>query len=533
MLKFNDVEITGATFNGVTLDKVFFNAIEIFTKNTDVYDIQYFYNSVTYNAGARSAGSNYSFNYSGYSIEVGANPTAFNPFPQWSQILVYVDDVYYTTLTYTGAETKEVVLPAGNKKITLKEGIVSKPTTTIIGTFLTSIALELDKYTPYTEGSTDDKVVFLGDSITVGTSATTPIKEGYAFLFSEENNHDVTCLGWGYGTVKDFAETPLELADLNTWVTASLSNVTSNKRIVIALGTNDYALDSTPVSTFKGWYENLVDEVNIIDSNIEIYCISPLIRVGETSLIQDYRDAIDEVCDVRSYCTYIDGLPILDLSDLADNVHPTTAGHKKYKDYIYNSITEQKYKNVLTDTKDDYLSIGSYNVATLNDIDFEIEVVVNLGGIGGILHIGKSLTDRNGSFSIVNTTTDIIISMRSDSGVQVFSVSSSAAIGDKFNIKLKQSLLYINNTMVSDQSANSGELINALGKPYFVGRYRASTMWRYSNCEAYNLSINGEYFGLNEPSGALITGELGTTGTRITSSLDPNYIDDVMIQAYV
>ena len=46
-------------------------------------------------------------------------------------------------------------------------------------------------------------------------------------------------------------------------------------------------------------------------------------------------------------------------------------------------------------------------------------------------------------------------------------------------------------------------------------------------------SAMGEEFPLNEPSGDIARGLNGGLATRITSSLDPDYINDVMIQPVI
>ena len=156
-----------------------------------------------------------------------------------------------------------------------------------------------------------------------------------------ENDKEVGILGYGYGELMDFAETQLKRDNVIADMVSMFSNVTTTKKLIISLGTNDFALSSTASATFKTWYENLLDDINTEDSDIIVYCISPLIRTVDGALLDDYRTAIDDVCSVRSYATHIAGKTILTTGapDFADKVHPSTTGMKKYKDAVYTIIS--------------------------------------------------------------------------------------------------------------------------------------------------------------------------------------------------
>lgn len=303
------------------------------TKNiTDVFDTD-FINSVNYGAGIRSAGSEWHFKYNDTYLGIRVNPTLYGTFPQFTQISIIIDGEHWQTDFFTDTSLHEYTLPAGSKIVQLIESVISKPSN-IIGTFITEVKLNSYKFTKINESSVSEKVVFLGDSITVGANADTPSLEGYPYLFKYQSNKEVGVLGYGYGTVKDFAETTPKITATVAHITEMFSNVVTTKTLLIALGTNDFALDSTPAATLKVWFGNLLDAINTADSDIDIHCLSPLIRSSDGALLDQYRTDIGDLCSTRDYCTHIAGKTILTTGDLDDGVHPTTAGHKKLKDNL-------------------------------------------------------------------------------------------------------------------------------------------------------------------------------------------------------
>lgn len=288
----------------------------------------------------RSAASIWKFEYSGQFFKLKANPTILPTFAafNYNTVIVIVDGVFYQEVFFADSEDEQVItLPAsGIKTIELIEGLTSKPPSLgIIGTFLTEVTLYESQFTKINQVPVTDKLCFLGDSITVGGNADYPSSEGYAHLFRQDQNAGI--LGYGYGKVRDFAETSGLIDQTVLEIQDMLSNAT-NKKLVIALGTNDFGLDGTAASTIQTWYGNLLDAINAADSSIEIFCISPLLRSDDSTLLDDYRTAISNVCSARAYATYIEGKTILSLGDLDDGLHPTTAGHLKYYQAINTTI---------------------------------------------------------------------------------------------------------------------------------------------------------------------------------------------------
>jgi lysophospholipase L1-like esterase len=104
----------------------------------------------------------------------------------------------------------------------------------------------------------------------------------------------------------------------------------------IAIGTNDYGLNKWSAASFGTAYAALLDALNSALPDLFIYCQTPIVRANEAangsgSKLGDYRTQIATAVSTRTaYAKLIDGTAILTTDDLADGVHPTTAGHATY-----------------------------------------------------------------------------------------------------------------------------------------------------------------------------------------------------------
>jgi len=288
----------------------------------------------------RSAFGEFEFNTTDDFILLKAKRTLYGFFPQYSHITVFENDVFLKTVDITVDQLQVVVpLSSGNKKITLVESLLSSPSmghVNTIGTFLTSVKAR--NFSKVNESLHSDKIIFMGDSITVGGEASIPATQGYSRLFKIENGKNVAVLGYGYGTLQNFTgTTPLTTQTIG-WITQLFANTTTSKKLVIAMGTNDWGLTGILSAGWETLYGQFLDAVHLADNSIKIYCISPLNRTGEDQRLIDFRTGISNAVNTRtSFCTYINGNGILSVPTdfTVGGVHPTTAGHKKYKDSIY------------------------------------------------------------------------------------------------------------------------------------------------------------------------------------------------------
>ena len=303
----------------------------------DVIDTQ-FNNSLTYSAGIRSAASSFDFIYTGNQIKIKGNPTYYGTYPQFSHIVIIVNYAVYQVVNITNTNEITVNLPGGVQHIRIVEGLTTNPSGTILGTWLTYLYLDANKFIKIYKTTFDKRIVFAGDSIMVGANADYPSVNGFGALCRIENDFDIVITGYGYGRLKDIAETAGKISTFTGYLSTLFTNVTT-KKLFIEYGTNDFALDSTAANTFETWYGNLLDAVHTLDSSITIYCLSPLIRAVDGALLDSYRTSIANLCAARSsYCIHIAGKTLLTTGDLADGVHPSTAGHLKLRNAIFNTI---------------------------------------------------------------------------------------------------------------------------------------------------------------------------------------------------
>lgn len=308
--------------------------VNTFSVASNVFDDN-FINSVVYSNetgyNVRSAFSEWRFNYSGTYLGLKVKPEMYASFPLYSTIQIIINGSYYQSVQFTDESLIELTLPAGGKVISLIEGALNY-SSGWKGTFLTEIWLSRNVFSKNIPTPTQ-KIVFLGDSITSGFKPTNPQEGTYSRLFSSDGGFSVAVLGWGNGKLEDYAGTSGLITSTVSNITSLFSGVTT-KSMFILVGTNDWAV-ATPYTTFIGWYEDLLDAINLADSSITINCISPLARSGDNSALDDYRTAIDTMCSTRSFATHIAGKTILIYpDDFEDIVHPSNSGHLK----LYNAI---------------------------------------------------------------------------------------------------------------------------------------------------------------------------------------------------
>lgn len=252
--------------------------------------------------------------------------SSYVSYPQYAHIAVFVNGAYYDKISATSnavEQVKELILPDGLKTVELFSGAPTKPSTTLLYTHIRSVSsrTNLTKTQPI---SHTRKIVFIGDSITVGANADVPSVQGYVGLIRTENqDKNIITEGYGYASLKDY-----DTADLITRLQSNGVN-----EVYIALGTNDYALNKwTNIADFQTYYGQLLAAVNTALPSCQIYAQTPLSRTTETAnsngqTCGDFRTAIANACNGKAYVELVDGTTLLTTADLADGVHPTIAGH--------------------------------------------------------------------------------------------------------------------------------------------------------------------------------------------------------------
>ena len=280
--------------------------------------------------------ASFKFSTNSQYMRLQANPTMYASYPAWSHLRVSIDGTLsYHLFANTIPET--VSLGVGTKIIEITEGGTTKPGASVLGTFITAIRLEEgSSFTILDTDAPTDKLVFLGNSITVGANSTY-LTQGFPMLFRDAGRNS-SVLGYGYGSIKAFANTvPLitdTVSDINV-----LADGTSTNKLLILLGTNDYAVDLVPVADFQTKYSDLLVAINASRPDIDIMCISPIVRTNDGAnangdTLADFRTAVEAAATGKAYCTYVDGTTLMAAGDLSDGVHPTIAGHIA----IYNAL---------------------------------------------------------------------------------------------------------------------------------------------------------------------------------------------------
>jgi len=267
------------------------------------------------------------FNYSGDYLRLKANPT--NPL----NVYVYVDGAFHQYVNFPTWRYRTVLLPPGQKIVTLVEAGITLFTPNIIGTFITSILAD-SSYSRIPEGAVTDKIIFLGDSIANSSSTMNSIANILPMRFRYSDNKNVASLGYNASRLAYFVGAKLSNTVSN--IVALFANVTTTKKLVIELGTNDWS-GATDAVAFTANYISLVEAVHAADPSITIYCLSPIYRTDENAIMDAFRSAIATICaDRNTYCTHIAGKTICSYpSDYIDGVHPNDAGTLKLRNAIY------------------------------------------------------------------------------------------------------------------------------------------------------------------------------------------------------
>lgn len=263
-------------------------------------------------------------------IEFDADCTIAGSFPSFAQIGVTVDGVMQAPVALSsGSSTRQVTLPAGMKTVTLSNGPQSRPSGTVLGSWVRAVRANAPLITPEAGG-----LLIYGDSIAAGDAATPVQNAAWAMVVRDALAEPVSVMAYGYRTLHDDCSTD---AGLSAFV-AKIADVAPS-RIWLAIGTNDCALGKWSAAAFGAAYGKLLDALHAQLPWVTVYAQAPTIRTNHVSSVALFSDQIEVVCASRPWAVYIDGLAILTTADLSDNVHPSTAGHAKYAAEVISIIS--------------------------------------------------------------------------------------------------------------------------------------------------------------------------------------------------
>jgi lysophospholipase L1-like esterase len=289
----------------------------------------------------QSTGSRFVFATDADNITISGTTTIYEVFPTYAHLGLRVNGVDASSLSFAanGADEFDVALPgSGTRTVEIISGLSTKPDSTVLGSFIDSVgypdAASFSVITP----TIGDRVLFYGDSITVGGNATNPESAGYVSLVRNGYNFRIMTEGWGYRSLYDDTSTT-ELRG------SFVSRLAGYAPVVVwlAIGTNDYGLNKWSATSFGTAYAATVDDLHISYPSATIVCQTPLLRDTETAngsgnILQDYRDQITSVCGSRGWAWLVDGYKILLSGDLADGLHPSATGHAKYAAFVAENL---------------------------------------------------------------------------------------------------------------------------------------------------------------------------------------------------
>lgn len=231
-----------------------------------------------------------------------------------------------------GIRNNTVNLGAGaGKTVEIINGLQSKPAA-LIGSYACRAVFNKRAY--LVGDVSTPRIVMYGDSIIVGANCSNPSLQGVCQLVRNAYSGSLVIEGWGYRSLHDDANT----AGLRAAFVAQVASL-SPSIIWLAIGTNDYGLNKWSAANFGTAYAAVLDDLHTALPSATIYCQTPIERTSEVAntfgdTLGAYRTQIGTAQSTRGpWAVLVDGTAAgypQAPGDLADGVHPTTAGHALY-----------------------------------------------------------------------------------------------------------------------------------------------------------------------------------------------------------
>jgi lysophospholipase L1-like esterase len=248
-------------------------------------------------------------------------------YPQYAEIGVISNGVHVGSVSPTanGLFFGTVTLPAGSKTIQIVNGLQSD-IPPLRGTYVVTIEADAPLLQQFPAAT--NRVVFLVDSIGVGGNSDTATRDAYVQKLREVTTDSLVVYGWGSNHLYGIAGDSTKRSALVAILTALAPT-----RIVNTLGTNDYGLSAQSAANFQTSYAALNDAIHAALPSAQIFAVTPLSRVSETSpnsfsnTLADYRTAVTAAAAGKSWVTVVDGTSFMTTAEMADGLHPTTHGH--------------------------------------------------------------------------------------------------------------------------------------------------------------------------------------------------------------
>ena len=248
------------------------------------------------------------------------------------EVGIWVNKVYNQTVIFTATDVKQtqaVTLPAGQKLVEIVE----------MGAYVTGIT---SKYTPVIQGTPVASLIVVGDSISVGETAS-PVLLGWDLLWRQSQTlYDSVPIFGQSGQLLHGIVTPA--GTFTATVAHIMAGCTGSKfrEVYIALGVNDFNAFGTSGTAASHATEmgQLLDAIHAADPTVRCLVQTLILfqNVAEGSegvnaqgeLPSLWRSSIAAVVAARStFCALVDGRTLVTPGNVSDP-HPTTAGHAQY-----------------------------------------------------------------------------------------------------------------------------------------------------------------------------------------------------------
>lgn len=282
--------------------------------------------------------SSVSFSTDATSVDITGNVSVnlFTFNPEMSKIGIFINGVFDSTISPGANDAFAVTapLPAGAKTVTLVNSPQQGANQSLVAATVIE-TLTFNRVSTPVDITPVDTMVIYGDSISVGVGATPLQEKAWSVQVRDARTGNTLTEAYGGRSLFKDAETANDRARIVGKIVSENPSI-----LYIAIGTNDFGLNSWTAANFGIAYAAMLDDLSSQLPNLLIFCQTPTVRTTETanglgSTLDDYRTEISNAVAARPlFTTLVDGTTILVLGDLIDGLHPSTAGHTKYADFV-------------------------------------------------------------------------------------------------------------------------------------------------------------------------------------------------------
>jgi len=466
------------------------------------------------NFNNRSAFATTKFNTTGTDIIVGLyTDIDNNSYLTEAKLSIYDDAMNWVAeiapVVTTVKQLFNITLPSAGTYHIVEGGNTRQTGLTFRGSSL--VDLEGSDLVSETITLNNDLVINIGDSISVGDGTSNNSKYGYNILLRKSMpTTDFICDGWGGQNAFNHFYTDQYNIDVANRCKLDFDKRTGRKVILFTLGTNDYGEKNvTPIEFYNKVLPGFNKIIEVIPT-VEIIIVSPIIRSNETTLnnggvyvLDDFRTKLQEIATATAGVTYYEGKTILELTDLADGIHPTEAGHIKMATAI-ETLLEQPI-----DTTAPTITTARVEDANPDKLVLVFSEVVNITDVTGLTITGDVTPTLSAPTGTGTNTITFTLSAALTNGQSVtLDVAGTNTITDAVSNALAATTKAITNYVAE------------IGGGYILDTYSAAV--------AYSLrKLSGGY------TGAAIRVRRSSDDTEQDIGFDGNNLDTTSLLSFV